>query len=291
MPSDNVESTNSQLQYRDDSSTAPNIQLKDPQLNASHDVITTNDFDFDFSHMELPQTRSSSPTEVPISFNENSLSVIEQFQLNDDIHMSNDNMELAKDIEILNDLESDVSQFASIFQTPAVKTECLPKPQQKPQHILNTNINSLNSVIVKPTCKKVYLNKSVIVKQSPVKIIKITTPGVIQKLPKIDKKFVQISKIDSSKLMALNQKNAERRSISIQPINSLSVTSTVPSPPVPEEYQPTASLPSLSYESWLDHIIEILNDSIILQDSNNIKHTFHVHEVSKDNLNFKNILE
>ncbi|XP_075150650.1 uncharacterized protein LOC142224748 [Haematobia irritans] len=254
------------------------LQGQSPVSTSSLDgaISTSNsvDEDFEFNFSNLKPSVMMSPLSIPHDSNENSL--IEQFHLNDDVQVSCDNIALAKDIEDLNNLESQVSQnLPSIdmhvkqeIEEHGTMTNSLPPP---PSNIADTT----KTVLIKPKCNPVFLNnKSVIVKQSPVKIIKITTPGVIQKLPKIDKKFVQISKIDSSKLIVLNSKCSQKTSINIQPINNFNVTSTVPSPPLRDTVNP----PFLSYEEWLDHIIEILNDSIILQDSNNIKHTFHVHE-------------
>uniref|UniRef100_A0A1A9UVH1 Zf-tcix domain-containing protein n=1 Tax=Glossina austeni TaxID=7395 RepID=A0A1A9UVH1_GLOAU len=41
----------------------------------------------------------------------------------------------------------------------------------------------------------------------------------------------------------------------------------------------TNAEPSLSYIGWLEHIIEMLNDSIAVKESNNVRHSFHVHEL------------
>lgn len=259
---------------------AVSTSMSDLKLNVS---IKNEDFDFDFPHITtstITPPPISASASTPITFNENSLSVIEQFQFNDDLQMSCDNIALAKDIENLNDLESQVSQTCDVIPSIPIDAQTKLQPNPQPEQ-KSASADCTKSVIIKPKCNQVFLNKSVIVKQSPVKIIKITTPGVIKKIPKIDKKFVQISKIDSSKIFVLNSK-CSQKPINIQPINNLNVSSTVPSPPlvdVSTSISP-ASVPSLSYESWLDNIIEILNDSIILQDSNNIKHTFHVHEVS-----------
>ncbi|KAL9899434.1 uncharacterized protein ACN427_007112 isoform 1-T6 [Glossina fuscipes fuscipes] len=40
----------------------------------------------------------------------------------------------------------------------------------------------------------------------------------------------------------------------------------------------TNAAPSLSYTGWLEHVIEMLNDSIVVKESNNVRHSFHVHE-------------
>lgn len=42
----------------------------------------------------------------------------------------------------------------------------------------------------------------------------------------------------------------------------------------------TNAEPSLSYIGWLEHVIEMLNDSIAVKESNNVRHSFHVHEVT-----------
>ncbi|XP_061388813.1 uncharacterized protein LOC133323927 [Musca vetustissima] len=238
----------------------PIVSTSDPHFNSNNSV---EDFDLNFPHIK----------ENRIAADTMSSSVVEQFQLSNDIQLSCDNIALAKDIESLNNLEAQVQDTCLDTITT---TQLNGVEQIKQEQIKNFITNTSNSVIIKPKCNPVFLNKSVIVKQSPVKIIKITKPGVIQKLPTIDKKFVQISKIDSSKIILLNSKSSHKP-INIQPINNVTVTSTVPSPPLMDVNQPSPA-PALSYESWLDNIIEILNDSIILQDSNNIKHTFHVHE-------------
>ncbi|XP_073818861.1 uncharacterized protein [Musca autumnalis] len=268
----------------------PNVQpflpitsTSDPHLNSNNSV---EDFDLNFPHIKQNKsedTKTSASTVIPnVNFNENNLSVVEQFQLSNDIQLSCDNIALAQDIESLNNLESQVQEgcldTTNFNGLDLIKQEqSIPAINDIQTNTKNFVTNTSNSVIIKPKCSPVFLNKSVIVKQSPVKIIKITKPGVIQKLPTIDKKFVQISKIDSSKIIVLNSKSSQKP-INIQPISNLSVTSTVPSPPLIDASQPSTIEPSLSYESWLDNIIEILSDSINLQDSNNIKHTFHVHE-------------
>uniref|UniRef100_A0A1I8NUN1 Treble-clef zinc-finger domain-containing protein n=1 Tax=Stomoxys calcitrans TaxID=35570 RepID=A0A1I8NUN1_STOCA len=263
----------------------PKVSTSTPELKFNITKKSDVDYDFDFNFPTIKSSGTMSPLSMLFDSNENSL--IEQFHLNEDVQVSCDNIALAKDIENLNNLESQVTPNLS-SQVVQIKQEQekeerestinpLPLPLPTPPSTPAVS-DSAKTVIIKPKSNQVFINnKSVIVKQSPVKIIKITTPGVIRKLPKIDKKFIQISKIDSSKLIVLNSKTqtqTQKSSISIQPANNLKVTSTVPSPPLRD----AVNQPFLSYEAWLDHIIEILNDSIILQDSNNIKHTFHVHE-------------
>ncbi|XP_058981427.1 uncharacterized protein LOC131803767 [Musca domestica] len=256
----------------------PIVSTSDPHFNSNNSV---EDFDINFPHIKQNRIADSVTSPSNISPNSN-FNVVEQFQLSNDIQLSCDNIVLAQEIESLNNIESqaqesclDTTQLNGIEQIK--KEPNTPTVNDLQKATTNFVANTSNSVIIKPKCKPVFLNKSVIVKQSPVKIIKITKPGVIQKLPTIDKKFVQISKIDSSKIIVLNTKSSQKP-INIQPISNVTVTSTVPSPPLMDASQPSSMAPALSYESWLDHIIEILNDSIILQDSNNIKHTFHVHE-------------
>ncbi|TMW39563.1 hypothetical protein DOY81_015357, partial [Sarcophaga bullata] len=159
------------------------INLKDPKLNAISTSIKDEDLDLNFEHTTAITTASNLVRTATEDFNGNGLSVIEQFQLNHNMQISSDNIELAKDIENLNNLES---------------------------HVFETAPNNLDQQksLLKSLC---------------------TT-------------------LEDNQQQTNNNNNN------------------------------TDVVPTLSYESWLDHVIEILNDSITVQDSNSIRNTFHVPE-------------
>ncbi|XP_023293137.2 uncharacterized protein C2orf42 homolog [Lucilia cuprina] len=253
--------------------TLEEMHIKDPKLNATTASINDEDLGLNFSHIKTPESpelcSNALETQTNMDFHEAGLSVIEQFQLNHNMQISNDNIELAKDIENLNNLESQVME-SSANLIPK-QTSLLKSP------IANSNLNNNNSedhstkpciVINATNCNTtVPVQKSIVLKQGPVKIIKIATP--IQKLS-MDKNFnkiIQISKINSNKIIVLksNQTAAANNKELLMP--TVKVASAEDS-----------TLPVLTYESWLDHTIELINDSISIQDSTTVKSTFHVHE-------------
>lgn len=255
------------------------MHIKDPKLNATTGSINDDDLDLNFLHLNSPHpsltlSPDAANPHMPLSdFNENGLSVIEQFQINHNMQVSNDNIELAKDIENLNNLESQVMETNTTF-TPCLRnqTSLLKTPTK------NNDTEELNAkpciVFDSATSNTtVPATKSIILKQGPVRIIKIVTP--IQKLPvKQNNKIVQISEINPNKIIVLKSNQtvgAAKQIITSAPssssLNRADFKQTSPSP-----------VPSLSYDSWLEHVIEILNDSITVQDSLFVKSTFHVPE-------------
>lgn len=253
------------------------MHIKDPKLNVTTTSLNDEDLDLNFPHIATPEPATSSPNtsnpSTPLDYTDSALSVIEQFQLNHNMQVSTDNIELAKDIENLNNLESQVmetdnnilpmnsnndNQQKSLLK-PSITTS---SPQKTTEDVLPKTCN----IVINPTnsCNtQVPVQKSIVLKQGPVKIIKIATP--IKKLPvEQNNKIIQISKINPNKIIVLKSNHSDAKSkFSLAPVN---VTKSVP------------ILPALSYDSWLDHIIEILNDSINIQDTPIVKNTFNVPE-------------
>lgn len=262
------------------------MHIKDPKLNATTTGLNDDDLDLNFPHIKTPEPITPSPNTsnppTPLDYGDNALSVIEQFQLNHNMQISNDNIELAKDIENLNNLESQVMETASNNILP-LNTNHNDGNQQK--SLLKTSVTNSSpptytedvlakpcNIVINPTnhsTNQVPVQKSIVLKQGPVKIIKLATP--IKKLPVVDQnnKIIQISKINPNKIIVLKSNHSDATAkVSLAPVN---VTKTVP------------TLPALSYESWLDHIIEILNDSISIQDTPIVKNTFNVPEAIFNN--------
>ncbi|XP_065366773.1 uncharacterized protein C2orf42 homolog [Calliphora vicina] len=251
------------------------MHIKDPKLNDTTACINAEDLDLNFSHIKTPQpieaTTANSTTQTVIDFNENGLSVIEQFQLNHNMQVSNDNIELAKDIENLNNLESQVMETSNIYPIYNNKQKSLLKTSITGSKF-NNNAEELN---LKPCINvinttTVPVQKSIVLKQGPVKIIKLATP--IQKLPfERNNKIIQISKLNPNKIILVKSNQAVAKQFIL--------------PQLTEANPADNKLPGLSYESWLDHIIEVINDSINIQDSSNVKSTFHVPETIFNHFN------
>ncbi|KAM7362516.1 uncharacterized protein ACRADG_013156 [Cochliomyia hominivorax] len=263
------------------------MHIKDPKLNLTTTNINDEDMDLNFPHLTettpLAESITSintnpSSTHSSLDYNDvNALSVIEQFQLNHNIQISNDNIELAKDIENLNNLESQVIESTEMLNQISNRQQQQPQQQKSllktPTKLIPISTSSeqllsksCNIVINPPTCantETVPVQKSIVLKQGPVKIIKIATP--LQKLPmEQNNKLIQLSKINPNKIIVLKSNHSET-SAKLN-LASVNVTKSVP------------IVPSLSYESWLDHIIEILNDNINIQDDPIVKNVFHVPE-------------
>lgn len=278
------------------------VNMKDPKLKAITSSIKDEDLDLNFSHIKsfehLTSTTSASNLiqKTSDSFNGIGLSVIEQFQLNHNMQVSSDNIELAKDIENLNNLESQVFETANINnitqQKSLLKVSVASNSNNK---TINNNINNkieafkqtpyeqANTHNVAPH-KVVPAQCPVVLKQGPVKIIKITTPVTSSGIPKLvsdsnnKNKIIQLTKINPNKIIVLksNPIVSQTKSI-VNNVNALDDN---------QQTNNTGIVPTVSYESWLDHVIEVLNDSITVQDSSNsIRNTFHVPEAIFNHFN------
>ena len=266
------------------------INLKDPKLNAISTSIKDEDLDLNFT----PLTPASNlVTKVEQDFNGNGLSVIEQFQLNHNMQVSSDNIELAKDIENLNNLESQVFETAhsnldqqkSLLKTSAV-TNNSNNNHNNMEELKQTACIAVKTSNV-PLANTVPVQRSIVLKQGPVKIIKIATPvtgSSIQKLMPADNnsnnnqnhnRIIQLTKINPNKIIVLKSNPIVSQTKSI--VNNV-IANLEDNQQQTNNNNNNTVVPTLSYESWLDHVIEILNDSITVQDGNSIRNTFHVPE-------------
>ncbi|TMW41009.1 hypothetical protein DOY81_013911, partial [Sarcophaga bullata] len=88
--------------------------------------------------------------------------------------------------------------------------------------------------------------------------------------------IIQLTKINPNKIIVLKSNPIVSQTKPI--VNNVIATLEDNQQQTNNNNNNTDVVPMLSYESWLDHVIEILNDSITVQDSNSIRNTFHVPE-------------